>query len=56
MSNKIYIDCFFYGFFIEKHELLKYKNVNNQIYIHNLIQNQINNNLFNKLIKNFHNL
>ena len=54
-TNKIYIDCFFYGFYIEKNELIKYKNKNNEVYINSLINKQSSNNFLTK-IKSFNSL
>tara|TARA_B110000014_G_C19656835_1_gene345527 strand:- start:132 stop:287 length:156 start_codon:yes stop_codon:yes gene_type:complete len=43
INNKIYIDCFFYGFYIEKNELKKYKTKNqeDEIFIYNLINTNL---------------
>ncbi len=38
-KNMVYIDCFFYGFYIEKNKLIKYINQYNQKYIKQLIFN-----------------
>ena len=48
-NNKIYIDCFFYAFYIEKNELIKYKNKNNEIIIDTLIDNKFKNNSLSKV-------
>jgi hypothetical protein len=49
INNKIYIDCFFYGFYINKNDLIKYKNRKNELIINNLINNHMFNNLSNVL-------
>ena len=36
-KNMVYIDCFFYVFYIEKNKLIKYINQYNQKYIKQLI-------------------
>ena len=51
INNKIYIDCFFYGFYIDKNELKKYKTKNkeDEIFIYNLINTNLVNNSLSKI-------
>ncbi len=51
INNKIYIDCFFYGFYIDKNELTKYKTKNkeDEIFIYNLINTNLVNNSLSKI-------
>lgn len=54
-TNNIYIDCFFYGFYIEKNELKKYKTKKqeDEIFIYNLINTNL---VDNSLSKSFYKL
>ena len=42
-NNNIYIDCFYYAFYIEKNELIKYKNKENEVAINTLINTHLTN-------------
>lgn len=48
-TDKIYINCFYYSFYIEKNELIKYKNKNNELAINNLINTHLMNNILTKV-------
>lgn len=48
-NNKVYIDCFYYAFYIEKNELIKYKNKENEIIINTLINKHLVNNISTKV-------
>ena len=48
-NNKIYIDCFYYAFYIEKNELIKYKNKENEVAINTLINTHLSDNILTKV-------
>lgn len=48
-NNNIYIDCFYYAFYIEKNELIKYKNKENEVAINTLINTHLSNNILTKV-------
>ena len=48
-NNNIYIDCFYYAFYIEKNELIKYKNKENEVAINTLINTHLTNNILTKV-------
>ncbi len=48
-NNKIYIDCFYYAFYIEKNELIKYKNKENEIAINTIINTHLTEKLLTKV-------
>lgn len=48
-NNNIYIDCFYYAFYIEKNELIKYKNKENEVAINTLINTHLSSNILTKV-------
>ena len=48
-NNNIYIDCFYYAFYIEKNELIKYKNKENEVAINTLINTCLEDNILTKV-------
>jgi len=48
-NNNIYIDCFYYAFYIQKNELIKYKNKENEVAINTLINTHLSSNILTKV-------